>query len=99
MAGKEIDLGPTGKQVKANVARVRRARGLSFAELSRRLGEVGRPIPPLGLRRIEEGLRRVDVDDIFALATVLWVTPSILMLPATRGDRSEERRVGKQCPV
>ena len=94
MAGKEIDLGPTGKQVKENVARVRKARGLSFAELSRQLTEVGRPIPPLGLRRIEEGLRRVDVDDIFALATVLRVTPPILMLPATRGEGDMVKATG-----
>lgn len=86
MAGKEIDLGPTGEQVRQNVARIRKARGLSFAELSRRLDGIKRPIPPLGLRRIEEGARRVDIDDLFALATVLWVTPSILLLPPTRGS-------------
>lgn len=68
MAGKEIRLGPAGEQVRANVKRLRGH--MSYAELSRELERVGRPIPPLGLKRIEEGERRVDVDDLVALAEV-----------------------------
>lgn len=94
MAGKEIDLGPTGRQVMENIARVRKALGLSYAELSRRLADAGRPIPPLGLRRIEEGMRRVDVDDLFALAAVLWVTPVILMLPPTKASEETVAATG-----
>jgi transcriptional regulator with XRE-family HTH domain len=49
--------------------------------LSRQLAEVGREIPPLGLRRIESGERRVDVDDLVALAVVFDVSPLALLLP------------------
>ena len=75
MTGKEISLGPTGETVRENVARYRKTAGLSFAELSRNLEAVGRPLAPLGLRRIEAGERRVDVDDLMALAVVLGVHP------------------------
>ncbi|WP_200914757.1 helix-turn-helix domain-containing protein [Arthrobacter sp. Leaf234] len=86
MAGKEHALGATGREVMGNV---KRARGeMTYAELSRRLADVGRPIPPLGLRRIEAGDRRVDVDDLMALALVLNVSPLSLLLP--HGRQSEE---------
>lgn len=81
MAGKKSDLGPTGVNL---THAVRRFRGdLSYAELSRRLGELGRDIPPLGLRRIESGERRVDADDLMALAVALGVSPISLLMPAT----------------
>jgi hypothetical protein len=42
---------------------------------------MGREIPPLGLRRIESGERRVDVDDLMALAVTLNVSPIGLLMP------------------
>lgn len=62
--------------------RFREKRRLGYAELSRKLAEMGRDIPPLGLRRIEAGERRVDVDDLVALALALDVSPLALLLPA-----------------
>jgi len=85
MAGKEIPLGPTGETVRANVTRYRTSAALSFAELSRQLACVGRAIAPLGLRRIESGARRVDVDDLVALAVVLGVNPNALLMPEVIG--------------
>jgi hypothetical protein len=80
---KKIDLGVFGLAVATNV---RRFRGdTSYAELSRRLEEVGRPIPPLGLRHLEAGNRRVDVDDLFALGMALDVAPLALLLPEPGG--------------
>lgn len=79
MAGKKSDLGPTGIALTHNI---RRLRGdLSYAELSRRLDGIGRDIPPLGLRRIEAGTRRVDVDDLVALAAALGASPVTLLMP------------------
>jgi transcriptional regulator with XRE-family HTH domain len=79
VAGKKSDLGPTGVNL---THAVRRLRGnLSYNELSRRLADIGRDIPPLGLRRIEAGTRRVDVDDLMALAVVLGVSPIKLLMP------------------
>jgi transcriptional regulator with XRE-family HTH domain len=81
MAGQKIELGPTGRTVADNVKRVRGHRALNYADLSRKLTELGRPISPLAVRRIEEGDRRVDVDDLLALAVALGVPPNSLLLP------------------
>lgn len=81
VAGKKSDLGPVGVNVTHSVRKFREARRLSFAELSRQLAELGRDVPPLGLRRIESGERRVDVDDLVALALALGVSPLALLLP------------------
>ena len=85
MASKKIKLGNTGEAVRENVKRRREAENLSYAELSRRLEEIGNPIPPLGLRRIESGERKVDVDDLAALASILRTTPPYLLMPDVEG--------------
>lgn len=92
MAGKEIVLGPTGKAFVQNLTRLRGR--TTYAELSRLLERAGRPIPPLGLRRMEEGGRRVDVDDLMALALVLGVSPLALLLP--QGDQTDASQVGNR---
>jgi transcriptional regulator with XRE-family HTH domain len=48
-------------------------------ELSERLAALGRPILPSGLSKIEQGTRRVDVDDLVALADALETVPSRLL--------------------
>jgi len=80
MARPEIDLGPTTRRVATDVKRLRELHGLSFAELERRLAEAGRPIPSLGLRNIEAGKRRIDVDELVALAEVLECGPVTLLI-------------------
>lgn len=79
MTDRKNPLGPTGETVRRNVARLRG--GMQYKVLSEKLAAVGRPIPPLGLRRIEAGDRRVDVDDLVALAVVFDVSPLTLLLP------------------
>lgn len=63
--------------------------GWSFARLSRELTKAGRDIPALGLGRIEAGIRRVDVDDLTALAVVFDVSPVSLMMPHTDDDHPD----------
>ena len=65
---------------------------MSFAELSRQLLKSGRVIPPLGLSRIEAGLRRVDSDDLVSLAVALGVSPITLLLPISV-DEDEEVQI------
>lgn len=74
-------LGPVGQNVQRNVQRLRAQRRMTFVELSGHLDTLARPIPVLGLRRIETGTRRVDVDDLAALAAVFDVTPVYLLEP------------------
>jgi transcriptional regulator with XRE-family HTH domain len=74
MSGKRIEVGPLAQQVARNVRRLREQRKLSFTDLSRELAEVGRAIPLLGIRRIETYERRVDVDELAAIAQVFGVT-------------------------
>lgn len=75
------NLGPTGERVAANIRTLRGS--MKYKELSDRLAEIGRPIPVLGLSRIESHARRVDTDDLVAIALALEVTPTRLMLPMT----------------
>jgi transcriptional regulator with XRE-family HTH domain len=76
-----VPQGPIGAYVIRNLEQLRKARRLSYQDLARRLEEVGRPIPALGLSRIEKGTRRVDADDLVGLALALGVNPNALLLP------------------
>lgn len=78
-------LGPTGRNAADAVRRLRTNKHMSYAELSRKLSAVGRPIPTLGLRKIESGSRRIDTDDLVALAITLDVSPATLLTPSTEG--------------
>ncbi|MEV0616170.1 helix-turn-helix transcriptional regulator [Nonomuraea sp. NPDC050404] len=77
--------GPIGKRIARNVAELRAARGLSLREMSERMGKLGRPTLSTGIMKIEDGTRRVDVDDLVALALALDVTPNRLLLPPEAG--------------
>jgi transcriptional regulator with XRE-family HTH domain len=83
MAGHAREPGPSSVRVAANLRRIRQERGLSYAELARRLAAVGHPILDTGLIKVEKGERRVDVDDLVALAVALGTTPNRLLLPGT----------------
>lgn len=98
MAVNKIDLGPTGVTVAHNIRRLREAQRLGYTELSRMLSDLGWEIAPLGLRRIEQEARRVDVDDLLALATALGVPPTTLLMPyELRGEAAVSATgIGKQ---
>lgn len=84
-------IGATGRIVADNIKRLRLRSGMQYKELSQRLTGLGRPIAPLGLRKIEECERKVDVDDLTAFAAVFDVSPLEILMP-TNGyaiDRSE----------
>ncbi|MEU8031934.1 helix-turn-helix transcriptional regulator [Streptomyces sp. NPDC049099] len=83
---KKNPLGPIGEQVRSNVERLRGARGMTKKDLSDAVGVLGRPIPPLGVSRVEAGARRVDSDDLVALALALNVSPLALLLPPEWND-------------
>ena len=81
MAGMKSELGATAQAVAANIRRHRERIGWGYARLARELTKAGRDIPPLGLSRIEDCERRVDVDDLVALAVVFGISPITLLMP------------------
>lgn len=78
--------GSAARAVAENVALVRRRRGMKQSDLAAKLAEVGRPIPTASVAKIEAGTRRVDVDDLAALATALGATAGALMTPLLDGQ-------------
>lgn len=78
--------GPISRYVAANLVRLRQERGLSTTRLSAALEQLGQPIPATGITRIEKRQRRVDTDDLIALALALNVSPLTLLLPHTSSD-------------
>jgi transcriptional regulator with XRE-family HTH domain len=90
MGKNPIERGPVARRVSANVHRLRKQDRMSLKGLSKRLGELGRWIPLNGVHGIEQGQRRVDVDDLVALALALKVTPNDLLLPDVRESGNAE---------
>lgn len=85
--GRPLDA--TGTTVRKNIRWIRDERGISASDLSDQLKILGRPIPPLGISRIENGQRRVDVDDLVAIAIALRVSPATLLMPLRKDDGSK----------
>ncbi len=82
----KVERGPVSDYVAENVTSLRKSAGMSQQELSARLAEVGRPMLPSAISKLESRERGVDVDDLVALAVVLGVNPSRLLLPDESGD-------------
>ena len=74
-----MEIGQVGRNVMNRVRQLRELQRLSHRELSARLRHFGRPILPSGISKIESGDRRVDVDDLVALAGALGVHPNTLL--------------------
>jgi transcriptional regulator with XRE-family HTH domain len=83
MGTKPVRKGPIADRVTESVRTHRLRRGLSHRQLSARLAEIGHPILPSGIAKIEDGSRRVDVDDLVALALALRVPLPLLLMPAS----------------
>ena len=96
MPGVKSELGLTALVVAANVRRHRERMGLGFAQLSRELVRAGRDIPPLGLGRIESGERRVDVDELTALAAAFGVCPATLLMPDVEDQEAMAQLTGTE---
>lgn len=74
--------GSTNQQVAANLRRARQSIGVDLRALSARIKATGRTISPSALSKIENGDRRVDVDDLTVFAYALETTPAALLAPA-----------------
>lgn len=69
----------------ANLALLRRRRGLSSYDVADHLARIGHVIAQSGVARIECGQRAVSVDDLVALAVVLGCSPNRLLFPVDPG--------------
>lgn len=94
-----MELGATGEAVAHNVKRLRESANLTYTEVSKLLAARNRSISPLAVRRIEEMERRVDVDDLVALAVILDVSPVSLLYPGAVEGKSEVQATGMNDPV
>lgn len=81
MATRRIELGWAGQVVRHNLPRYRKLRRMTLAELSARLDALARPMSVPTLSAVENGKRRIDVDDLVALALALDVIPTALLMP------------------
>jgi transcriptional regulator with XRE-family HTH domain len=85
-------LGPTAQRVAVNVKRLRGERGLDLKGLSARLADLGQNIGVAQLSKLERAERRVDTDELVALALALEVSPNLLLLP--HEEPTGDERVG-----
>lgn len=84
-----VSTGPVTDRVARNIRALRDVRRLTLEDLAQRLRELGRPIIKSGLSKIESGGRRVDVDDLLALAVALEVNPNRLLLGPEAAEDDE----------
>lgn len=81
MAGKPPDTGPTAAIVADNIKQLRTVQNLSYTQLSKQLKQrADWSISPVGVRRIENGERRISVDDLVAIAATFDIPPSMLLI-------------------
>jgi transcriptional regulator with XRE-family HTH domain len=80
MATRRVEIGPTGETVRATVRDIRtNRRRLTLRDLSEKMTTVGWPMAHNTISEIERGARRVDVDDLMALAAALETSPLELL--------------------
>jgi transcriptional regulator with XRE-family HTH domain len=73
-----VQLGPVGESARRNVTRLRKAAGLSLADVSDRMtGD--RRLSVSGLSKVETGGRKIDVDDLVAIAAAIDVSPLAIL--------------------
>ncbi len=77
---KVVARGPAAGRVAANVRSLREERRLTLDDVADRLRQLGHPISKSGLSKVETRMRRVDVDDLIALAVALETNPNRLLL-------------------
>ncbi|MGI8614686.1 MAG: helix-turn-helix domain-containing protein [Nocardioidaceae bacterium] len=74
--------GNTNAHLAANVRAARQAIGMDLRTFAERVKATGRTMSASALSKIENGDRRVDVDDLTVFAFILQTTPAELLTPA-----------------
>jgi transcriptional regulator with XRE-family HTH domain len=81
-----VQRGETSEVVGGNVRRLRNDQNLGLRALAVRLEKIRPSLRHSSIDAIERGTRRVDVDDLMALAVVLGVPPATLLMPVTDSE-------------
>jgi transcriptional regulator with XRE-family HTH domain len=77
--------------VAVNVKRLREACGISQVRLAELMAETGHLMGGMPVWALENGRRRINVDDLFGFAEVFGVTPESLLAPGA-GEVQEKTR-------
>ncbi|MFE2556664.1 helix-turn-helix domain-containing protein [Streptomyces sp. NPDC059352] len=89
MAARTAEIGPAGRHVGQAIARLRDARGWDQHALVARLAAEGLAVSQPILSRIEAGTRRVDADELLALAVALDASVIALLPPSARSGAEQ----------
>lgn len=79
--------GATSATAASQTRKFRQDRKLDLAGLSERLKAVNWPISVAALSRLENGERRIDVDDLMAISVALDISPLELLLPSPKAEK------------
>ncbi|MFI2437417.1 helix-turn-helix domain-containing protein [Streptomyces sp. NPDC018693] len=90
MAARTIEIGEAGGYAAAAVAKHRQRRGWDQRYLAERVTAAGRPMSASVLGKVESAARRVDVDDLVALASALEVPPAQLLPGHAEGAEDQD---------
>lgn len=99
MAVRTIELGDVGEHVAEAVSMLRRRRGWDQRTLAERVTEAGRSMTASVVGKVEGGTRRVDVDDLVALAIALEVKPARLLLAAGGDPEDAPEEPAAEGPI
>lgn len=92
-------IGAVGQAVRGNIRRLRDLQHLSVRMLAQRMETTERPLLPSAISKIESGQRRVDVDELAALAASLGVSVAVLLgLDEICGTCGNSPPPGFACP-
>lgn len=95
MGSKPVERGVIALVVRSNLRRIREERRHSLRSLADRMREMGRSVLPSALGKMESGERRIDVDDLVALAAALRVpVPELFRLFPDGVENAHELNVG-----
>lgn len=73
------DIGPAGEALASRLKALREERRLTTEQLATLVTEIGQPMRGTAITKIEKKQRRVDADDLVALALALNVSPLALL--------------------
>jgi len=90
MASKSIEMGAAGNGVKDAIRALRIDRRMTLTDMTEALKSTDRPLSKATLSQLETGMRRIDIDDLFAIAKALKVDPRELLRDAVEGEKPAE---------